>query len=129
MRVLYVDDDRINVLLFEQTCRLAADLHVEVALSGAEALEVVGRWQPQVLVIDRHLSDGDGCELLPRLRSSLDAPALPAFLCMADHRDDAVPVARAAGFTGCWPKPVELGALLRDLDILREAAAPQESTR
>lgn len=118
MRVLYVDDDRINVLLFEQTCRMAPDLEVEVAMTGAEALALVARWRPEVMVIDRHLPDADGCRLLPRLRDALDAPSLPAILCTADAIADAAPAARAAGFNACWTKPVDLAAMLREFATL-----------
>ncbi|MBC7941770.1 MAG: response regulator, partial [Chitinophagaceae bacterium] len=84
MRVLYVDDDRVNALLFSETCRLAGDIELESAGSGAEALEVVQAWSPDLLVIDLHLPDTDGYALLGALRGSLASPGLPAFLCTAD---------------------------------------------
>ncbi|HSM21941.1 MAG TPA: response regulator [Rubrivivax sp.] len=124
MRLLYVDDDRINALLFRETCRLAPALEVQTAGSGAEALEVAPRWQPQVLVIDLHLPDTDGCALLPRLRHALAAPALPAFLCTADDPGSVAPAARAAGFAACWPKPVVLHDMLQDM---QHALAAQPS--
>ncbi len=106
MRVLYVDDDRINALLFEEICRLFGGIELQVADDGAQALEVIADWAPQVLVIDLHLPDTSGCELLPQLRQRLAAPTLPAYLCTAEVAEHAAPVAEAAGFTGCWIKPV-----------------------
>jgi CheY-like chemotaxis protein len=123
MRLLYVDDDRINALLFRETCRPAPALEVQTAGSGAEALELAPRWQPQVLVIDLHLPDTDGCALLPRLRQALDDPTLPAFLCTADDLGSVAPAARAAGFAACWPKPVMLQDMLRELAALQPAPA------
>jgi len=38
MRVLYVDDDRINTLLFVEACRFAGGVETETAASGAEAV-------------------------------------------------------------------------------------------
>jgi two-component system, OmpR family, response regulator len=124
MRLLYVDDDRINALLFRETCRLAPALEVQTAGSGAEALELAPRWQPQVLVIDLHLPDTDGCALLPQLRQALAAPALPAFLCTADDLGSVAPAARSAGFAGCWAKPVLLQDMLDELAALQSAATP-----
>ena len=46
MRVLYVDDDLVNSLLFIETCRLAGNVEVETAVTGAEALELVMTWRP-----------------------------------------------------------------------------------
>jgi len=125
MRLLYVDDDRINALLFREACRLGPGLQVEIALNGAEALQLAGDWQPQVLVVDLHLPDTDGCTLLPQLRAAAGDGALPAFLCTADNARDAHAAAAAAGFTGCWPKPVDLQAMLADLADLASLHAPQ----
>jgi two-component system, OmpR family, response regulator len=115
LRVLYIDDDRINSLLFEEICRLAGGVTVELAGSGDEALAVAPGFAPQLLVIDLHLPDTDGLALLPRLRQALQQPELPAFLCTADIREDVPLAARHAGFAGCWSKPVNLGELTGEL--------------
>jgi CheY-like chemotaxis protein len=119
MKVLYVDDDRVNTLLFVETCRFAPGVEVESALTGAEALELVRTWKPEMLVIDLHLPDTTGFELLPALRHA--QPALvdvPAFLCSADDATIVGPAALAAGFRSCWPKPAELPFLLAELALL-----------
>ncbi len=115
MRVLYVDDDRINTLLFVETCRMAGEVEVEVAGTGAEALDLVAGWQPQLLVVDLHLPDTTGYALLPQLRQALGRPALPAVLCSADDVNTLRAPARAAGFDDCWPKPVDLADVLAGL--------------
>ncbi len=115
MRVLYVDDDRVNSLLFVETCRLAGDVEVETAVTGAEALDLVAHWVPDLLVIDLHLPDTDGYRLLADLRQRLQAPGLPAILCTADEAALVQAPARAAGFDDCWTKPVELQAVIDEL--------------
>jgi CheY-like chemotaxis protein len=115
MRVLYIDDDRINSLLFVETCRFAGGVEVETAASGAEALEIAPRWLPDMLVIDLHLPDTTGYVLLPMLRQQLGAAALPAFLCTADEEHLVEQPAREAGFDGCWTKPVMLQLVLDEL--------------
>jgi CheY-like chemotaxis protein len=122
MRVLYVDDDRINSLLFAEACRFASGVEIETAATGAEALEMAPRWAPQVLVIDLHLPDTNGYALLPALRAALHAPALPAYLCTADDPALVAEPARSAGFNGCWPKPVDVQVILAEL--ARHGAAP-----
>lgn len=115
MRVLYVDDDRINTLLFVETCRFAVGVEVQTAASGAAAIELVQRWVPDLLVIDLHLPDTVGYDLLPALRARLAMPALPAFLCTADDAPLVAEPAREAGFDGCWTKPVDLRAIIAEL--------------
>jgi CheY-like chemotaxis protein len=124
MRVLYIDDDRINALLFVEACRFASGVQTETASSGAEALEVAQRFRPELLVIDLHLPDTTGYALLPALREQLNAPALPAFLCTADDAADVAEPARRAGFEGCWTKPVDLRSILAELARRSGQAGP-----
>ncbi len=116
MRVLYVDDDRINTLLFTETCRCAGGLEVKTAACGSEAVECLNGWLPELMVIDLHLPDTTGFDLLPTLRRT--QPALvdvPAFLCTADDAAVVGLAALDAGFRSCWPKPMELPFMLAEL--------------
>jgi two-component system, OmpR family, response regulator len=124
-RVLVVDDDRVNGMLFEQACRLAAErLVVEVAANGAEALALARDWQPQALVIDLHLPDTDGLALLPALRAAVIRPCA-AWLCTADDPGPLLAAAEAAGFDGCWAKPLDVPAMLALLETAaRQAHGP-----
>ena len=120
MRVLYVDDDRINTILFEETCKLGKGLEVACAGSGAEAMALVQDFEAEVLVIDLHLPDTNGYELLPQLRTALSRPQAPAYLCSADDPAELAAPAAQAGFNGCWSKPVNLQAVLSALADLRD---------
>jgi CheY-like chemotaxis protein len=115
MRVLYVDDDRVNSLLFEETCRHAEGVEVQTADTGAEALAMVADWTPELLVIDLNLPDTNGLALLPALRHALAAPDLPAYLCTADETEQVAAQAALAGYIGRWVKPVELKQVLAEL--------------
>lgn len=122
LRVLFVDDDRINAFLFENLCSAVPGIQTRCAASGSEALEITAQWEPQALVLDLHLPDTDGVQLLGRLRSLLGQ--VPAFLCSAEEPAALEPLARDAGFTGVWPKPVDEARLLADLAIMRGPRRP-----
>ena len=115
MRVLYIDDDRVNTLLFVETCRLAGAINLETAGSGSEALDVASAFQPELLVVDLHLPDTTGYDLLPALRHHLGQPGLPAILCTADEAPLVETQARECGFDCCWTKPVELQTVIDEL--------------
>ena len=121
MRVLYIDDDRINTLLFVETCRFVPKVEVETAATGAEALELAPDFRPDFLVVDLHLPDTSGYDLLPALRTLLGRPDLPAFLCTADEAPLVEQPAREAGFAGCWTKPVQLQQVMAELTRRSEA--------
>lgn len=114
MRVLYVDDDRVNSLLFAELCRMAQGVTVEAASSAAEALEILERTGADLLVLDLHLPDDDGFHLLPRLWQQAGR-RLPAYLCSADDPAQIEEQARAAGFEACWNKPLDVPLVLAAL--------------
>ncbi len=115
MRVLYVDDDRINSLLFVETCRLAVGVEVATAESAQEALGLAAEFKPELLVIDLHLPDTSGYELLARLRAAQGPQLPPAILCTADDTALVEQPAREAGFAACWTKPVNVAVVLAEL--------------
>lgn len=121
MRLLCVEDDRVNALLLEQSCRHAGNLTLQFAETGADALEQVAQFTPDLLVIDLYLPDTDGYALLAALRDALGAPALPAVLCTAAAPDDVARAAAQAGFLQVWSKPVSADAIRSTLARL----APQ----
>jgi two-component system, OmpR family, response regulator len=123
MRLLYVDDDRINLLLFENACASIEGLRVATAASVDEALELARQVPPQLLVIDLHLPGTDGPALLQALRREPGLAGIPAFLCSADEGAAVQQLAAAAGFVGCWGKPVDAHSLKRELAALGLAAA------
>jgi two-component system OmpR family response regulator len=118
MHLLYVDDDRINLMLFENACATLHGLQLSTASSSAEALELVREQPPQLLVIDLHLPDGDGTELLAALRRDVGLSQVPAVLCSADEGEVLRQRAADAGFAACWTKPVDGRSLRQGLSAL-----------
>jgi CheY-like chemotaxis protein len=120
MRLLYVEDNRINALLFEEMVHTSTDIEIEidVAEDGEQALRLACERRPDVLVIDAHLPDRTGFELLPELRALPGLAAVPAFMCSADAMADNLAAANKAGFDGYWAKPLDLRAVLASLTSL-----------
>jgi CheY-like chemotaxis protein len=118
LRMLYVEDNRINAILFEEAIRLREGVELRLAEDGAEALFQVRGWCPDVLVLDAHLPGMDGFELLDVLRREPGLEAVPAFMCSADAMPDDMRRAAAAGFAGYWAKPINIAKIMSDLDQL-----------
>jgi len=118
MRMLYVEDNRINALLFEEIVQLRGDIELRVAEDGREALGIASEWPPDVLVLDAHLPDVNGVDLLATLRALPGLAAVPAFMCSADSQPADLRRADDAGFSGYWPKPIAVAGVLADLDAL-----------
>jgi CheY-like chemotaxis protein len=122
--MLYVEDNRINAILFEETVRMRGGIELQVAEDGADALALVQQWQPEVLVLDAHLPDMSGYELLLRLREQPGLAGVPAFMCSADALEEDIRRATAAGFVGYWTKPVDLSLVMSDLGRLLAPRSP-----
>jgi len=109
VNLLVVDDDRDNLdMLAVGLERYGAT--IQVASSAAEALEVLQRYNPDVLVSDIAMPDEDGYGLIRRIRESNNATpaiALTAYVRMEDQAS-----AISAGFNAFVPKPVELNELI-----------------
>ncbi len=130
LRLLYVEDNRINAILFEEAIRLRDDVELRVAEDPAEAFEQIRDWTPDVLVLDAHLPEMDGFELLDALRQRPGLEEIPAFMCSADALPEDVRRAEAAGFVGFWSKPINIARIMLDIDGLartRSAASASKS--
>lgn len=121
MHLLYVDDDRVNLMLFQHAAESIPSLRVSVADSAEEALDLARGDRPDLLVIDLHLPPGNGYELLRQLREQAGLRRVPAFLCTADDHAEVQRTAGEAGFAGVWSKPIDVPALRRTLAALEPA--------
>ena len=123
LRLLYVEDNRINALLFEEALSHHPGFDLRVAEDGVEALEVVQDWRPDVLVLDANLPGASGHEVLQQLRR-LDALAdAPAYMCSADAMPADVQRALDAGFRAYWTKPLDIEVVVAELQRLRRELA------
>ena len=116
MRVLYVEDNMYNLMLFDDVMRTRDDVEVRTAQNGAQGFEVAGNWLPDVLVLDGRLPDTHGIELLQRMRDIPGLQATPAFMCSADTLPEHKILAEQAGFTGYWTKPVDFDKVFDELN-------------
>jgi two-component system KDP operon response regulator KdpE len=74
-RVLVVDDEPQILRALRINLRVR-DYEVHVASTGAEALEVAGRFPPDLVILDLGLPDLDGVEVIQGLRGWTKAPII-----------------------------------------------------
>lgn len=127
IRLLYVEDNRINAMLFEAVLGSRPDIELRIAETGWEALDIVESWVPDVLVLDANLPDIHGIRLLRQMRELPSLKNTPAFMCSADALEEDVRLARAAGFSDYWTKPVDFNKVISDLRGLSRDARPAET--
>lgn len=117
-RVLYVEDDRINTILLQENLRaVLPECQLVCVESGAEALAQWHEARPDLALIDMHLADMGGIELLRQVRAA--GHLTPCVAVSADNPLDLVRAAQDAGFAEYWLKPLDMDRLLRRLQQLR----------
>ena len=74
-RVLVVDDEPQILRALRINLRVR-DYEVHVAATGTEALEIAGRYPPDLVILDLGLPDLDGVEVIQGLRGWTNAPMI-----------------------------------------------------
>ena len=85
------------------------------ANDGLEALEVIEKFDPQLILTDLMMPVMDGVELIRHLKSDPKTAKLPIIAITADSSGISEKRAREAGADAFITKPVELPALLDQL--------------
>lgn len=120
--VLYVEDDRIHLILMEEVFRLLPGWELRCAETGEEALAALAECRPTLALVDMHLPDMTGLELIAQARAQAGSAAAAAGMrWVALSADDPGPVVRAAreaGFADYWLKPIDVPQLQAALQRL-----------
>ncbi|WP_245993046.1 response regulator [Xylanimonas allomyrinae] len=88
---------------------------IATATTGAEALRLAAALHPDVVLLDLHLPDADGLDVLARLRT-LPGPPADVVAATAAREVEAVRRARAGGVVHYLVKPFTAAALRERLD-------------
>jgi DNA-binding NarL/FixJ family response regulator len=114
VRVAVVDDDED----FRELIRLGLGTRgftiVGVAADAAAAIDLVGSTQPDIVMLDLHMPDVGGVELLPLLRAQWPRAKFVAYSTIgATHMVERV---IEAGFVGYIGKGVSIDSIAKHLD-------------
>jgi two-component system KDP operon response regulator KdpE len=124
--VLVVDDEPQILRALRINLRVR-DYEVHVASTGAEALEVAGRYPPDLVILDLGLPDLDGVEVIQGLRGWTKAPII-----VLSGRADSVDKVEAldAGADDYVTKPFGVEELLaRMRAAVRRTGTPEDLPR
>jgi two-component system KDP operon response regulator KdpE len=124
--VLVVDDEPQILRALRINLRVR-DYEVHVAATGAEALEVAGRYPPDLVILDLGLPDLDGVEVIEGLRGWTKAPII-----VLSGRADSIDKVEAldAGADDYVTKPFGVEELLaRMRAAVRRTGTPEDLPR
>ncbi len=119
--VLYAEDNEVNVELVRQVMRMRPAYRLLVAHSGGQAIELARSMRPDMLLLDMHLGDMSGLDVVAVLDREAATAGIPRIALSADALPDQIRAARERGFKIYLTKPLDVGALLRALDDQAQA--------
>jgi signal transduction histidine kinase/ActR/RegA family two-component response regulator len=119
--VLYIEDDEVNTLLMEQVFVSQPAWRLVTAATGAEGLRAAQEQQPAAILLDLHLPDMSGLDVLEQLRADPSTRDIRCIAVSADVLPDRIATALERGFDAYWTKPLDLVRVVGDLKRLFNA--------
>jgi len=120
--VHYVEDNETNVEVMRGILAQRQQVQLDVSVTGLDALAAIRQRRPDLILLDMHLPDIDGMELLRHLKSSAATIDIPVVVVSADALPARVEAALEAGARRYLTKPVSVAELLAAVDEALEKA-------
>jgi PAS domain S-box-containing protein len=116
--VHYIEDNETNAVVMEGILTQRPQVRLKVSTTGMEALAAIRAQPPSLILLDMHLPDIEGLQLLRMLKDDVATAAIPVVVVSADAVAARIRAALDAGAERYLTKPVNVGELLRLIDEL-----------
>jgi len=114
--VHYVEDNETNVEVMRGILAQRPQVEMQVSVTGLDGLAAIRARRPDLILLDMHLPDISGMELLRHLKSDPHTGSIPIVVVSADALAQQIEAAFEAGCTHYLTKPVSVSELLNVLD-------------
>jgi signal transduction histidine kinase/ActR/RegA family two-component response regulator len=121
-KILYIEDNMANVRLVEQVFKRRDDVDVIAAMQGRLGVALAREHLPVLILLDLHMPDINGDEVLRQLREDPATASIPVVIVSADATAGQIERLLAAGATGYLTKPLDLQELLAAFSSAVESA-------
>jgi len=121
--LLYIEDNLSNLRLVERILARRPEVTLMSAMQGSMGLELAQQHQPDLILLDLHLPDLSGEEVLRRLRADPATREIPVVMISADATADRVERLREAGAAQYLTKPIDIRQFLAVVDAVQPLGA------
>ncbi len=125
--VLYIEDNLSNLKLTEHIFELRPGLKLISATEGTSGVALAKRVVPDLILLDLHLPDLHGHEILRQLKADTRTTHIPVMVLTADASPDERRRSLAAGAASYLTKPIEIPQFLAEVDAVFAASAQDPS--
>ncbi len=112
-KILYIEDNLSNLTLIEQLLIDEPAVHLITAMQGQLGLDLARQHLPDLILLDLHLPDLPGWEVLARLQNDKLTAGIPVVVISADATARQIERLLTAGARSYLTKPIDMGEFLR----------------
>ena len=121
--ILYIEDNPANVEVVSRFLRSRPNTRLRSEASGRAGIEYAVRDLPDLILLDLHLPDLHGEQVINELKSEPGTAAIPVVVLSADASQGVIHRLLACGALAYLTKPIELAELDGLLDTFAAAQA------
>lgn len=118
--VHYIEDNETNAEVMRGILAQRPQVALNVSMTGLDGLGAIRRDPPDLILLDMHLPDIDGLELLRHLKGDPLTADIPIVVVSADATPGRVNEAISSGAAHYLTKPLNIAAFLNVMDRLLE---------
>ena len=126
--VVYIEDNLSNLRLIERLLEDVPDVRLIPAMQGTLGVNLARQHLPDLILLDLHLPDMNGREVLEHLKRDPATASIPVVVLSADASPSEIERLRLAGAASYLTKPLDVHALLDTLHALPWSAAAASRT-
>ncbi len=127
--VLYIEDNLSNLKLVQRLLAHRPQVRLLPAMQGRLGLDLAREHRPHLILLDLHLPDVPGDEILRRLREDPETRHIPVVMISADATPGQVERLLAAGARDYLTKPLDVKKFLALLDGALKEPEPGRAGR
>jgi PAS domain S-box-containing protein len=116
LKIVYVEDNLSNLRLLEEILAEQPEIELITAMHGRLGLDLVRRHSPDLVLLDLHLPDLPGWEVLAHLKRDETTREIPVVIISADATQGQIKRLTAAGAYAYLTKPLDIDELFRVVD-------------
>jgi PAS domain S-box-containing protein len=114
--VLLIEDNLANLTLIESVLTRRGGVRLLAAMHGTLGIDLAREHLPDLVLLDLHLPDQSGAEVLSRLQSDETTSKIPVVVVSADRSSEQDRAMRELGAVDYLIKPFDVRDLLRTVD-------------
>jgi signal transduction histidine kinase/ActR/RegA family two-component response regulator len=125
--VLYIEDNLSNLRLIERVLARSDDVELLPAMQGRLGITLAREQQPAIILLDLHLPDVSGEEVLRELQGDPATATIPVVVLSADATPRVIERLKASGAFAFLTKPVDIPELMQVLgELLTQETATEK---